>query len=89
MASWDTPAVPSPGTANYAAPLVNFSAIANLPNDYYAGKEMAYKSRRCRGKKIRRRRFAQVSRKKAAVIRIYLCWDFMARSTSSAGAVRR
>lgn len=45
MASWDSPAVPAPGAANYAAPLVNFDAIANLPKDYYAGKEMVYKSR--------------------------------------------
>jgi hypothetical protein len=44
MASWDTPTVVAPGTASYAAPLIDFSAIANLPKDYYAGKEMAYKS---------------------------------------------
>lgn len=40
MASWDTPAVPSPTTANYAAPLVDFSKIANLPKDYYAAQEI-------------------------------------------------
>lgn len=41
MASWDYPSVAAPTTANYAAPLVDFSKIANLPKDYYAGKEMA------------------------------------------------
>ena len=45
MASWDTPAVAAPSAANYAAPLVNFDAIANLGKDYYAGKEMAFKGR--------------------------------------------
>lgn len=45
MASWDSPAVAAPSAANYAAPLVNFDAIANLGKDYYAGKEMAFKSR--------------------------------------------
>src|ERR1700712_2262809 len=45
MASWNSPAVAAPSTANYAAPLVNFDAIANLGKDYYAGKEMAFKGR--------------------------------------------
>ena len=45
MASWEVPAVAAPGTASYATPLMDFIAIANLPKDYYAGKEMAYKSR--------------------------------------------
>lgn len=37
MASWDQLVVSSPGSASYAAPLMDFSAIANLPKDYYAG----------------------------------------------------
>jgi hypothetical protein len=45
MASWDSPVVSAPGTANYATPLVNFDAIANLPRDYFASKELALKSR--------------------------------------------
>ena len=45
MASWDSPVVASPNTASYAAPIVDFSAIANLPKDYFAAKEMALKSR--------------------------------------------
>jgi hypothetical protein len=45
MASWDTPAVPSPTAKDYAAPLVNFDAIANLPKNYFDGKTMAFQSR--------------------------------------------
>lgn len=41
MASWDSPVVSAPGTASYAAPLVNFDAIANAPKTYYAGQQMA------------------------------------------------
>lgn len=40
MASWDTPAVAAPPTSAYGAPLVDFNKLADLPKDYYAGKEM-------------------------------------------------
>lgn len=40
MASWDYPAVNGPTTANYAAPLVDFSKIDNLQKRYYEGAEM-------------------------------------------------
>lgn len=41
MASWDTPVVSAPKTSDYAAPLVNFDAIAKAPETYYKGQQMA------------------------------------------------
>lgn len=40
MASWDTPAVAAPTTANYAPPVQDFSSIANLVQDFAKGRQM-------------------------------------------------
>jgi hypothetical protein len=40
VASWDTPVVNAPTTANYAAPVQDFSGIANLLQDFTKGRQM-------------------------------------------------
>jgi hypothetical protein len=40
MASWDSPVVNAPTTANYAPPVQDFSGIANLLQDWVKGKQM-------------------------------------------------
>lgn len=39
MASWDTPVVNAPTTANYAPPVQDFSGISNLLQDFVKGRE--------------------------------------------------
>ena len=41
MASWDTPAVAAPTTANYAAPLVDFPKVANQLEDLVVKRQQA------------------------------------------------
>lgn len=39
MASWDTPVVNAPSTANYGAPVQDFSSVANLLQDFVKGRQ--------------------------------------------------